>query len=548
MKKQKAFSRLTVLIAFLIIMGLKDGLWWARGKGIINGITLFAGETVVVLITLFLILLTLKRIKSQSQYLLEHLKNMSQGDLTISLKDAMEGTDLEYIGEKIDELLTPLNQLLGQLKAIGEQNTYESKRLFQYIEEGHKASEQINIAIGEIAAGTEEQTRSVEDISQSSETISSDAQDISEKSTLTTQVVSDLANSLKSTGDSIHGLIEEMKKTGEINQISAEKIYSLRKQSQEIGNFVSVVNDIAEQTNLLALNAAIESARAGEAGRGFSVVASEVRKLAEQSGQAAEDIKDIVTFIIEETQEAAEQMNQNTHSLQENIEKIENAYHTLDAVVKGTDVVESMVEEVDELAQKQEQSINKAAEAISRVAAASQQMAASSEEVYASSQQQAAGFEEILKAVEEIQNTAHQSEKLVKQSSKKQQMSLEAKERINNFLDILRGLSQDPSLQSMDKDKHKKLLEEISKKHPDFQVIYTADRATEKLHYINIDLEMGTVAFREWFRIPVNEGKDFISEIYIPLGSNQPCITLAVPIQREGQVVGVLASDIPYYQ
>lgn len=548
MKKQKAFSRLTVLIAFLIIMGLKDGLWWARGKGIINGITLFAGETVVVLITLFLILLTLKRIKSQSQYLLEHLKNMSQGDLTISLKDAMEGTDLEYIGEKIDELLTPLNQLLGQLKAIGEQNTYESKRLFQYIEEGHKASEQINIAIGEIAAGTEEQTRSVEDISQSSETISSDAQDISEKSTLTTQVVSDLANSLKSTGDSIHGLIEEMKKTGEINQISAEKIYSLRKQSQEIGNFVSVVNDIAEQTNLLALNAAIESARAGEAGRGFSVVASEVRKLAEQSGQAAEDIKDIVTFIIEETQEAAEQMNQNTHSLQENIEKIENAYHTLDAVVKGTDVVESMVEEVDELAQKQEQSINKAAEAISRVAAASQQMAASSEEVYASSQQQAAGFEEILKAVEEIQNTAHQSEKLVKQSSKKQQMSLEAKERINNFLDILRGLSQDPSLQSMDKDKHKKLLEEISKKHPDFQVIYTADRATEKLHYINIDLEMGTVAFREWFRIPVDEGKDFISEIYIPLGSNQPCITLAVPIQREGQVVGVLASDIPYYQ
>ena len=241
-----------------------------------------------------------------------------------------------------------------------------------------------------------------------------------------------------------------------------------------------------------------------------------------------------------------EQMRDSTSSLEENILQTEEFRKLIEAVVDTTEQVQTLVSEVDQRSKEQESSIQTTSQGISRVVAVSQQTAASSEEVYASSQEQSASFEEILKAVQVILNTAKESNSIVKQRSSQAEMTSKAQERIHGLLDILRKLSHSREIQSMDQEEQRKVLEGTIKEHPDFQVIYTADAETERLHYINIDLEMDTVAFRKWFRIPVDQGRDFISEVYVPLGSDQPCVTIAVPIKKGDQVMGVLASDILY--
>jgi len=79
---------------------------------------------------------------------------------------------------------------------------------------------------------------------------------------------------------------------------------------------------------------------------------------------------------------------------------------------------------------------------------------------------------------------------------------------------------------------------------PAFTVVYSASSATDNLHYINLDLTMDTVSFREWYSQPMKTKNTYISEIYVPLGSDSPCVTISAPIIRAGEAVGVLGADI----
>lgn len=108
-------------------------------------------------------------------------------------------------------------------------------------------------------------------------------------------------------------------------QEGADKIKALGEKSKMIGNIVDTINQISEQTNLLALNAAIEAARAGETGRGFAVVADEVRKLAEESSQATNQIRELISGIQKEIDEAVRSMSMNTKQVKEGSRDVEEA-------------------------------------------------------------------------------------------------------------------------------------------------------------------------------------------------------------------------------
>src|SRR5690606_2134249 len=116
-------------------------------------------------------------------------------------------------------------------------------------------------------------------------------------------------------------------------------IQGLGQRSQEIGHIVGVITSIAEQTNLLALNAAIEAARAGEHGRGFAVVADEVRKLAEQSARATTDITELVTAIQAETETAVSEMNTGAQRTEATISVVKKTGDTLHNILSNIDTI-----------------------------------------------------------------------------------------------------------------------------------------------------------------------------------------------------------------
>ncbi|WP_169308306.1 methyl-accepting chemotaxis protein [Ferrimonas aestuarii] len=151
---------------------------------------------------------------------------------------------------------------------------------------------------------------------------------------------------------------------------SSSSVAELGSRGQEIGSVIQVINSIAEQTNLLALNAAIEAARAGQAGRGFSVVADEVRALAERTTEATRTIEQVIESIQSETGLAMNQMTQGSEQVQQGVSLARQAGHSLDEIVEGTEEVSSMIDSIASATEEQSQAsqvITDSVEAVSKV-------------------------------------------------------------------------------------------------------------------------------------------------------------------------------------
>lgn len=158
-------------------------------------------------------------------------------------------------------------------------------------------------------------------------------------------------------------VISQMEKIRASSENTGETIRKLGENSETIGQIVETITGIADQTNLLALNAAIEAARAGEQGRGFAVVADEIRKLAEQSGNAAKQIAELIAAVQEETEKAVKAKDEGGENVVKGIQAVKTAGETFESIL---------------------QSVQKVAEQMQEISAATEQMAASTEDTHES--------------------------------------------------------------------------------------------------------------------------------------------------------------------
>jgi methyl-accepting chemotaxis protein len=178
-----------------------------------------------------------------------------------------------------------------------------------------------------------------------------------------------------------------------------EAIGTLAAKSEQIGGIVDTITGLADQTNLLALNAAIEAARAGDQGRGFAVVAEEVRKLAEQSQEAAGKISGLIGEIQSETERVVSVVGTASERTQQGTEIVEQARQAFTAIDRAVADVTTKVGEI--------------AQATGEVASVAQQTSASTEQVSASTQETSASAEELAASAQELAATATTLEGLV---------------------------------------------------------------------------------------------------------------------------------------
>ncbi len=190
-----------------------------------------------------------------------------------------------------------------------------------------------------------------------------------------------------------------MKEIASTTRKTSDVISTLGERSKEIGKIVRVIDEIADQTNLLALNAAIEAARAGEQGRGFAVVADEVRKLAERTVKATKEIGDMIKGIRNDTEEALSAMDEEAKAVDEGMKLVKEAGDSLKEIVKKVEDVSRMVEQIATAAEEQ--------------STAADQISGDIETVARITRESSSGADQIARASEEIAGLSNHLKELV---------------------------------------------------------------------------------------------------------------------------------------
>ena len=261
------------------------------------------------------------------------------------------------------------------------------------------ASEQISSSAAEQAQSAETQKDQASQVATAMQEMSSTVQQVSENPNRAAEASRQAAETALHGGGTVDETLAKMRMIASAVSGTAKKVEELGKRSDEIGRIVGVIDDIADQTNLLALNAAIEAARAGEQGRGFAVVADEVRKLAERTTSATKEIAHMIKNIQDETRLAVTAMETGTRQVEEGVTSTAEAGKSLKQII-------DMAEQVGEM-------ITHIATAATEQASASEQVNQSMDQIARLIHESAAGSQEAAKACQHLSGLALDLQKMV---------------------------------------------------------------------------------------------------------------------------------------
>lgn len=318
----------------------------------------------------------------------EVLGILASGDLRARIQGDYKG-DFAKLKSDINQLADSLSALINEVN-----NT---------VEQVASAATQISATSDSLAAATQEQSAQTDDVASAVEEMSRTITENAMGATRTAEVAQKNGELANQGGSVVQQTVQKMKDIAKVVGDSAITIQKLGESSKQIGEIIAVIDDIADQTNLLALNAAIEAARAGEQGRGFAVVADEVRKLAERTTDATKQIANMIRGIQKETDMAVEAMNQGNQEVQKGIDLADRAGQALRDILNSTKEVLEM---------------------INQIAAASEEQSATSEEI---SKNVVSISKVIAESSRRVEDVAHASEDMAKLTERLRNLMMQFK-------------------------------------------------------------------------------------------------------------------------
>jgi methyl-accepting chemotaxis protein len=311
-------------------------------------------------------------------------EQIAKNDLTVQVEPK---SDKDALGNSLKTMINSLSTMIRQLADNSRELVSAATEIASSSEEMSRGAKDQSDQVHQVSTAVEEMTATIVESAKNAEQASGASQKA--------------ATAATAGGDVVTGTVDGMRRLADAVKESAQNIANLSKSAEEIGKIIGVIDDIADQTNLLALNAAIEAARAGEQGRGFAVVADEVRKLAERSGKATNEITEMIKGIQRQTDEAV-------HSMESGIQEVDKARAL-------ADTAGSSLSEIVDVSRQVLDMIQQIATASEEQSAAAEQIAKSVENISSVTKQTAEGTQQSAAAAEQLNRQAESLQHIVAQ-------------------------------------------------------------------------------------------------------------------------------------
>ncbi|MDF2543897.1 MAG: methyl-accepting chemotaxis sensory transducer [Herbinix sp.] len=371
-----SLKTLSLLFASMAcIMAFSIGTWIARGIGIaISKITASISEA-------------------------------AKGDLTVNFETKRKD-EFKVLSVGLIEMVKGMSSLIGKVAEVSDKVNASAEILSAHSEDILGATKSISFTIDEVEKGIVDQAEETEKCLEQMHHLSDQINGVYENTFDIEKIAGDTKNIVRGGMGIIEDLNEKANATTEITQVVISDIEKLEAQLRSIGDFTILINEIAEQTNLLALNASIEAARAGEYGRGFSVVAEEIRKLADQSVKAVDKMQGTITEIQYKTQGTIASAKQSETIVQLQSKALRNTITVFDEINSHVSKLTENLYHISNGIKSIENAKEETLGSISNIATVSQQTAAASEEVSATTNNEIGSVEKLSQSALELANDA----------------------------------------------------------------------------------------------------------------------------------------------
>jgi methyl-accepting chemotaxis protein len=345
----------------------------------------------------------------------EECQIINTGDLRSRPLAVDSNDELGDLARGFKEMRRTIRELIGHIQKNAEKVSASAEELSAASHQSADAATQAAQQIADIAAGIAHQSDLAAGADNTAEDIAERTESVAQNADAITAVTELTVNSVTSGRDSINNVVKAMDSINASATTVKDSISELATRSEEISKIVELISGIAEQTNLLALNAAIEAARAGEAGRGFAVVADEVRKLAEESANSTKQIGGLVSQIQLDMKKAVAASEQSAASVDNSMDFVRDADAVFESIKIAIDALAGGIREVSGNIKSVASGTKSMKEAVKEIAEVSNVNAAHTESVSAATEEQSASAEEIAAATrsmaEQAEELAHEIER-----------------------------------------------------------------------------------------------------------------------------------------
>lgn len=327
------------------------------------------------------------------------MNRVANGDLSIEPVQVKNKDEIGTLVKSFNKMTNDLRAVISHINESSSHVAASSEQLTASSEQSTSAAEQVARIAQETATATNQQLSRFQEVTASIQEMASGMDQISNNSETMLGSTENAVELTEKGSTSVENVVEQMQQIYQSVDNTTKLINTLGERSKDITGIVSLITNIADQTNLLALNAAIEAARAGEHGKGFAVVADEVRKLAEESKKSADQITEMIILIQKDTEQAVASMEAGNKQVETGLS---HTNHAKAAFSEITAAINSVTEKVQEVSA----SVQEMNALSSQISTAIQHVEEISQEGYKNSQESSAASEEMLATMQEVSSSA----------------------------------------------------------------------------------------------------------------------------------------------